>query len=85
MLFTYRFYSRKQGWYNSDKTAKFFHTNTISIDDVNIKNLEGKTGKEIIDSNLTTDASLLEKAKIYNDWYLYRSGIKIGCSTEHYI
>ena len=81
----YRFYSRKQGWIGSNLNSKYFYTDIITIKK-NIGNqLEGMTGKEIVDSKITSDTSLMKFAKIYSDWYFYHSTIKIGCSTEYYL
>ena len=81
----YRFYSRKQGWSNSEYCSKFYNTGIIFLDKYIGSKIVGQIGKEILKNNNINNKKLLQYAKIYYDWYFYNSSINIGCSTEYYI
>ena len=82
----YRFFSRKNGYENSDHIAKYFYSDIIEDNENITKEFINKSGKEIL-NNLNNiknkDNELLinqieELATTYFNWYYYPHDTQIS-------
>ena len=81
----YRLFSRKIGYTNSEKIAKYFYTSIIDDENDITKEFIDKSGTEIInelnekkyDNDNNVIQQLKELSKTYYDWYYYPHDTKI--------
>ena len=69
----FRLYSRPIGWLN-DEPIKYFYSEIIYDHNNEIvkNNIINKSGRDIINNYNINNEKLIELAKIYPEWHLYK-------------
>ena len=84
----YRFFSRKNGYANSENIAKYYYSDIINDNDNITKQFIDKNGSDIVDKIINFDKDIQKKhyelieqlkklSKTYQNWYYYPFDTKI--------